>query len=301
MDRKSVEANGMLLLTAIIWGGGFVAQRIGMRSMGPYMFNGFRFGLGAITLLPFQLKRNPDRLPDRRGWKSVLGIGVIAGLFLFFGATFQQLGLVYTTAGKAGFVTGLYVILVPLLGALWGDQAPLQSWLGAILAVVGLYFLSMKGDLSLAVGDAYVLVGAFFWAGHVQYIANFSSKVNPLRLSFMQSVVTSAVSFAVGLLVEDTNSAMIAGALGPIFYGGVISIGIAYTLQIMAQQKARPTPAAIILSLESVFAVLWGWLFLGETLSGRGLLGSGLMLSGMVLAQLNSSKKKKDQEWKLYP
>lgn len=301
MDRKSVEANGMLLLTAIIWGGGFVAQRIGMRSMGPYMFNGFRFGLGAITLLPFLLKRNPDRLPDRRGWKSVLGIGVIAGLFLFFGATFQQLGLVYTTAGKAGFVTGLYVILVPLLGALWGDRAPLQSWIGAILAVIGLYFLSMKGDLRLAVGDAYVLVGAFFWAGHVQYIANFSSKVNPLRLSFVQSVVTSAVSFAVGLLVEETNSAMIAGALGPIFYGGVISIGIAYTLQIMAQQKARPTPAALILSLESVFAVLWGWIFLGETLSGRGLLGSGLMLSGMVLAQLNSSKKKKDQEWKLYP
>ncbi|MFO7944668.1 MAG: DMT family transporter [Anaerolineales bacterium] len=296
-----MKANGMLLLTAIIWGGGFVAQRIGMRSMGPYMFNGFRFALGAITLLPFLLRRNSDRLPDLRSWKSVLGIGMIAGLFLFFGATFQQLGLVYTTAGKAGFVTGLYVILVPLLGALWGDRAPLQSWLGAILAVVGLYFLSMKEDLSLEVGDAYVLVGAFFWAGHVQYIANFSSEVSPLRLSFVQSVVTSVVSFSVGLLVEDTNSAMIAGALGAIFYGGVISIGIAYTLQIMAQQKARPTPAAIILSLESVFAVLWGWIFLGEILSRRGLLGSGLMLCGMVLAQMNSSKKKKDQEWKLYP
>jgi len=291
----------MLLLTAIIWGGGFVAQRIGMRSMGPYMFNGFRFALGAITLLPFLLRRNPDRLPGRRNWKSVFGIGVIAGLFLFFGATFQQLGLVYTTAGKAGFVTGLYVILVPLLGALGGDRAPIQSWLGAILAVIGLYFLSMKGGLRLAVGDAYVFVGAFFWAGHVQYIANFTSEVDPLRLSFVQSVVTSAVSFGVGLLVEDTNSAMIAGALGPIFYGGVISIGIAYTLQIIAQQKARPTPAAIILSLESVFAVLWGWVFLGETLSGRGLLGSGLMLCGMVLAQMNTSKKKKDQEWKLYP
>lgn len=290
MERKNVKANGMLLLTAIIWGGGFVAQRIGMRSMGPYMFNGFRFALGAITLLPFLLRRNPDRLTGRRNWKSIFGIGVIAGLFLFFGATFQQLGLVYTTAGKAGFVTGLYVILVPLLGALWGDRAPLQSWLGAILAVIGLYFLSMKGDLRIAVGDAYVFVGAFFWAGHVQYIANYTSEVDPLRLSFVQSLVTSGVSFAVGLLVEDTNSAMIAGALGPIFYGGVISIGIAYTLQIMAQQKARPTPAAIILSLESVFAVLWGWVFLGETLSGRGLLGSGLMLCGMVLAQINSSE-----------
>ena len=286
MDRKMIRANGLLLLTAIIWGGGFVAQRLGMRDIGPFMFNALRFALGALALVPLLLWRGERSRPAGATWQSTWLIGAAAGFFLFFGATFQQLGLVFTTAGKAGFVTGLYVIIVPLLGMIWGDRAPVQTWIGAVLAVAGLYFLSIREDFRIALGDGYVLIGAFFWAGHVQFIAHFSSRVGPLRLSFVQSVVTALISLLVAAAVEETTPSMIINSLGPIFYGGVISIGIAYTLQVVAQQDARPSHAAILLSLEAVFAVFWGWLLLDEVLSDRGLIGSALMLTGMVLSQI---------------
>lgn len=286
MDPKLIKANLYLLLTAVIWGGGFVAQRLGMEELGPFIFNGLRFAVGAAALVPLLIWRGAASRPAGSSRKGSLLIGGAAGLFLFCGATFQQLGLITTTAGKAGFVTGLYVIIVPLLGMLWGDRAPRQTWIGAVLAVIGLYFLSVRRDFSLAVGDGYVLLGAFFWAGHVQFIAHFSSRVGPLRLSFIQSCVTSLVSFLVGGLLEEATMSMILGSVGPILYGGIISIGIAYTLQVVAQQDARPTHAAILLSLEAVFAVFWGWLILGEELSRRGTLGAGLMLAGMVLSQL---------------
>ncbi len=301
MKAKVLKANAMLLLTAVIWGGGFVAQRLGMQSMGPFTFNGFRFALGALALLPFLLWRDRERPRPRADFKSVLLVGGAAGCFLFFGATFQQLGLVYTTAGKAGFVTGLYIIIVPVLGMIWGDRAGRYTWAGAMLALVGLYFLSVKQNFSLAFGDALVLIGAFFWAGHVQFIAHFTSRVGPLRLSFVQSLITSLISFAVGLFVETTSLSMIWEAGVPILYGGIISIGIAYTLQIVAQQDARPAHAAILLSLESVFAVFWGWLILGELLSGRGILGSGLMLAGMILAQFGEIGDGQQESIELHP
>lgn len=301
VNKKTMRANAMLLLTAVIWGGGFVAQRVAMQFMGPFTFNGFRFALGALTLLPVLAGRGGKSTPADATIKSTLLVGSIAGFFLFFGATFQQLGLVYTTAGKGGFVTGLYIIIVPLLGMIWGDQASFKTWLGAVLAVAGLYFLSVKEDFTLALGDAYVLAGAFFWAGHVQFIAHFTSRVGALRLSFVQALVTSVASFGVGILLEESTAGMVADAFLPIVYGGVVSIGIAYTLQIVAQQQARPTHAAIILSLESVFAVLWGWLLLGELLSGRGILGSALMLAGMILAQLPDSEEKEGGEVELHP
>lgn len=301
MTSARLKANGMLLITAIIWGGAFVAQRAGMQSLGPFTFNGLRFALGTITLLPIFLWRRGRHQKDDVDFQRTVLIGGAAGLLLFVGATFQQLGLVYTTAGRAGFVTGLYVIIVPLLGMSWGDRAPLQSWAGAVLAVVGFYFLSVKEQGTMALGDAFVLVGAFFWAGHVQFIAHFSSLVRPMRLSCVQSLVTALLSFLVGIVWEDTTWRMVVDAAGPILYGGVISIGFAYTLQIIAQQDARPTHAAIILSLESVFAALWGWLFLGEVLSIRGGFGAGLMLSGMILAQVQFARQREEREWELHP
>lgn len=289
-SSKGFRANFLLLVTAVIWGGGFVAQRLGMQELGPYIFNGFRFLVGALTLVPIIIirrKRNPGVNAD---FKKTLLIGSAAGLFLFFGATFQQFGLVYTTAGKAGFVTGLYVIIVPLLGMIWGDRAPVQTWLGAVFAVVGLYFLSATQGLKLDPGDSYVLLGAFFWAGHVQFIARFSPRVDPIRLSFVQALFTSLISFGIGFFVEEFQLQQILAVAIPILYGGVISIGLAYTLQVIAQQDAKPAHAAILLSLESVFAVFWGWLLIGEVLTPRALFGSFLMLGGMMISQVLGKK-----------
>ncbi|MFV1949650.1 MAG: DMT family transporter [Anaerolineales bacterium] len=287
MESKSTQANLFLLLTAVIWGGGFVAQRLGMQVIGPFMFNGFRFLIGGLTLLPviFLRRKRVDESPAST--KQILLIGCAAGLLLFFGATFQQLGLVYTTAGKAGFITGLYVIIVPLLGIIWGDKAPISTWLGAVLAVIGLYLLSATKGLNIASGDGMVLIGAFFWAFHVQFIARFSPRIDPIQLSFVQSIFTSMISFAVGFAREPFVSSQVISAVMPILYGGVISIGIAYTLQIVAQRNAKPSHAAIILSLESVFAVFLGWLILGELLSPRIILGCLLMLSGMMVSQIH--------------
>lgn len=285
-EREPMLANILLFFTAVIWGGGFVAQRLGMQQVGPYLFNGFRFLIGALTLVPVMLFRSRQAGVPGTTWKKTIPIGIAAGSFLFFGATFQQLGLVYTTAGKAGFITGLYVIIVPMLGMLWGDRAPLNTWLGAILAVGGLYFLSVSPGFRFAPGDGFVLLGALFWAGHVQLLAKFSPAVDPFTLSFLQALFTSLVSFGVGFVSETFDGGSLMAAFWPIIYGGVISIGLAYTMQVIAQQSAKPTPAAIILSLESVFAACWGWLFLKEVLSPRALMGSGLMLAGMILSQI---------------
>ena len=289
-NSKEIRANFLLLITAVIWGGGFVAQRLGMQELGPYIFNGFRFLVGALTLVPVIIVRKEGGLGDKTDLKKTLIIGSAAGLFLFFGATFQQLGLVHTTAGKAGFVTGLYVIIVPLLGMIWGDRAPVQTWLGAVLAVIGLYFLSATQGLKLAPGDGYVLLGAFFWAGHVQFIARFSPRVDPIRLSFVQAMFTSLISFGIGFFLEEFQLQQILSVAVPILYGGVISIGLAYTLQVIAQQDAKPTPAAILLSLESVFAVFWGWLIIKEVLTPRAIFGSFLMLGGMMISQILGKK-----------
>jgi len=290
MKNKSVQANLVLLITAVIWGGGFVAQRLGMQQMGPYIFNGFRFFIGALTLTPIILIRKQTGTSQKGNLNRTLLVGAVAGLFIFFGATFQQLGLVYTTAGKAGFITGLYVVIVPLLGMVWGDRGSLFTWLGAMLAVIGLYILSASRGVVFAPGDGFVLIGACFWALHVQFIARYSPDVDVFQLSFVQSLFTSLISFGVGYFTEDVVFDQVLSAAIPILYGGVISIGIAYTLQVIGQRYAKPAPAAIILSLESVFAVFWGWLILSEVLTPKILAGSSLMLAGMMVSQIKRKK-----------
>jgi drug/metabolite transporter (DMT)-like permease len=290
MRTRAIHANLILLLTAVIWGGGFVAQRLGMQQMGPFIFNGFRFLIGSLTLLPIIFLRRHQEESEVYPIQKTLLIGTAAGVFLFGGATYQQLGLIQTTAGKAGFITGLYVIIVPILGMFWRDRPHSATWIGAGTAVVGLYFLSVTRGLEFSPGDGYVLIGAIFWAGHVQFIAHYSLKVDPIKLSFTQSLVTSLISFGVGFILEDFNLKQVLDTFFPIIYGGVISIGIAYTLQVIGQRYAKPTPAAITLSLESVFAAFWGWLLLGEILTSRILLGCILMLSGMMISQIGQTK-----------
>ena len=287
--RTIYRADGLLLLAATIWGGAFVAQRVGMDHVGPLTFNGVRFALGVLTLLPLALKEKgktvtlsePPFTPGQTMWG-----GVLAGLVLFTGATLQQVGLMHTTAGKAGFITGLYVVIVPLLGVVWRQRPSGGSWAGALLAATGLYFLSVTDELTLAPGDAWELAGAFMWAGHVLVVGWLSPKAKVIRLACIQYMVCSLLSLVVAGATETISGRGLVAAAVPILYGGVFSVGVAYTLQVVAQRVAPPTHAAIILSLEAAFAALAGWLFLGEELTLRALFGCGLMLGGMLVAQL---------------
>ena len=289
VSRKIYKADSLLVITAVIWGGAFVAQRVGMNHVGPLTFNGVRFALGALTLLPFALRggglMEMDSLPRLSSHQAVLG-GALAGLVLFAGATLQQVGLVYTTAGKAGFITGLYVVIVPLLGMLWKQWPGWGGWTGAITAAVGLYFLSVTEEFRLAPGDAWELAGAFMWATHVLILGWLSPRVDVLKLACAQYAVCCCFSLLLAGFTETISVNGLREATIPIIYGGVMSVGIAYTLQVVAQRVAPPTHAAIILSLEAVFAALAGWLILGEVLTSRGLFGCGLMLAGMTVAQL---------------
>lgn len=286
MRARELKADGLLLLTALIWGAAFVAQRVGMDHVGPMTFNGVRFALGALVLAPFALRRPDVGNPSAMSTKAALLGGLLAGLALFAGASFQQMGIMYTTAGNAGFITGLYVVIVPILGLLWRQRPSLGVWIGATLAAVGLYLLSVTGDFRMGAGDLLVLVCAFCFAGHVLVIGWLAPKIPALRLSVLQYAACAALSFAAAAFTEDIRLSGIVDAAIPILYGGVMSVGVAYTLQVVAQKDAPPAHASVILSLEGAFAALAGMLLLGETMTTRGMTGCGLMLLGMLLAQL---------------
>ncbi len=286
MKNSTIKADVLLLLSASIWGSAFVAQRIGMDYMGPMLFNGVRFALGALVILPFALRgwgATPTR--DRNPWHMLRG-GALAGVILFSGAGLQQIGLIWTTAGKAGFISGLYVIMVPLLGLVVGHRAGRGLWFGAILAAIGLYFLSVTETLTIEPGDSLMLASTVFWALHVLVLGHLAGRLHAIRLAFVQFVVCALLSLLAAAIYEKIELAMLIDGFVPILYGGVLSVGIAYTVQVLAQRDAVPAHAAIILSLESVFAALAGWLVLNEVLTSRDLLGCSLMLVGMLAAQV---------------
>ncbi len=290
---KTFKADALLLLTAAIWGFAFVAQRAGMDHVGPYTYNAVRFGLGGLSLMPLLLFKQNKRINQGKAGFRILYFGALAGLALFLGSTFQQLGLVHTTAGNAGFITGLYVIIVPLLGLFKKVKASGGVWVGALLAVAGMYFLSINEGFTINFGDLLVLICAFFFAVHVIIVGWLSPMFNAIRLSIIQFFVTSLLSFIAALIYEEILWQDILNAAIPIIYGGVFSAGVAYTLQVVAQKDAPSAHAAIILSLESVFAVFGGWLLLNEVVTIRTLIGSGLMLTGMMAAQIQRLKTEK--------
>jgi len=285
--NRTFRSDALLLVAAFIWGTTFVAQRKGMDHIGPMTYIVVRFPLGAATLIPLILwRRNGLAQHPRCTKRFLLWGGVLAGLALFGGSSFQQLGLQYTTAGKAGFVTSLYVALVPLMGLALGHRCGRSLWLGVCLTVAGLYLLSVTESFTIARGDLLVLVGAFFWALHVLVIGYLAQRGEPLRIACVQFLVCAALGMPFALLTEEiTLSALRAAAL-PVLYGGVLSAGIAFTLQIVCQRTSPPSHAAIIMSLEMVFAALAGWLILDERLGWRGLAGCALMLAGLMVVQL---------------
>lgn len=276
------------MLTALIWGAAFVAQSAGMEQNGPFTFNTIRMILGGIVLIPcialFDKMRHV-RLGWRSADKNLWVGGCLCGVALFTGATLQQFGIQYTSAGKAGFITALYVIFVPLCRLFAGKRPGKLLWGSVALAAVGMYLLCMDGSLSLSKGDVLVLLGAFGFTAHILIIDHFSQKVDGVRMSCIQFFVAGALSLVCMFLFEAPSVPAILSAWAPILYAGLLSCGVAYTLQVVAQKDTDPTVASLILCLESVFAVLFGWLLLGETLSMKELLGCILMFVAIVLAQ----------------
>ncbi len=284
-----VTSNLLLLLASAIWGFAFVAQRQGMEHVGPYTFTAVRFALAALVLFPLVRRSCPGAVTSAL---REVPHGYSVGMLLFGGAALQQIGVVTTTAGKAGFITGFYTVLVPLLGYLFFQEK--LSWgkvLGVACAITGLYYLSFAEGISeVVVGDYYVLASAFFWAFHLLMISHSLSRANPYALAMLQFLVCAFCSALCAIALEPLSFSALYEARWMILYGGLISGGLGYGLQILAQREADPTCAAIVLSLETVFAALGGYLFLGEMLSNRGLFGCSLILCGMIISQLWGKK-----------
>ncbi|MFP4452068.1 MAG: DMT family transporter [Desulfobacterales bacterium] len=292
--RPHLKGDLLLLLTAMIWGSAFVAQKVGMDHIGPFMYTGIRFALGAMFVTPVMLvfsRYRPFIIKKQEKAPPLILAGLLAGVLLFGGSILQQIGLVYTTAGKAGFITGLYVVIVPLLGLIWGMRPGAGRWAGAVLSVTGLYLLTVQKGFYFYLGDILVIICAFMYALHVLVIGWFAPRLDVLKLSVIQFWVCSVISLVAGFFLEVPNWQAVYDAAVPILYGGLLSVGIGFTLQVVAQQKAPPAHAAIILSLETVFAVMAGMLVLGETLPARGWIGAALMLAGMLSSQFYASEK----------
>jgi drug/metabolite transporter (DMT)-like permease len=307
MTKKQMEANVLLLLTALIWGFAFVAQRMGAETMGPFAFNGIRFALGALSLLPviYFTERSHNRTLLARSMnpaalqgqgeqfivKYPLKAGLICGVVLFAGASLQQFGIFFTTAGKTGFITALYIILVPIFGIFLKHKVGVNAWLGVLLATIGLYLLCITEAFTIGLGDLVILIGAGFWATHILLINHYAGRVSALRLAFMQFMVVALLSFIVAFFTETITLEALRLTLIPILYSGFLSIGTAFTLQIIGQKHAPPTLASIILSMEAVFGAIGGWLILGEVLSPRELLGCLVMFIAIIISQLPNRRK----------
>ena len=289
-----MKNNVLLVLTALIWGCAFVAQSVGMDYVGPFTFNMTRFLIGAIVLLPviwFMDRQRKTGAEKGAGQKTLIIGGICCGIALAVASTLQQWGILFTTVGKAGFITAMYIVIVPLLGIFIGKKVrPLIIGCVAI-AVVGFYFLCMTESLRLGLGDFLVLLCAIAFSIHILVIDHFSPKVDGVKMSAIQFLTAAIISAVPTLLWEQPVLTEILQAWQPVLYAGVMSCGVAYTLQIIAQKNADPTVASLLLSLESVFSVLAGWVLLGQGLSLKELFGCVLIFCAIILAQLPEKKK----------
>ncbi len=289
LGKKGIGSELLLLFAAIIWGFAFVAQKAGMEDIGPLAFNGIRFIIGSIALLPvllfFPVKKQSAAIKKQ----NLLKAGLISGIVLFLASSIQQFGIVTTTAGNAGFITSIYVIIVPVIGLFFNHRINKQTWIGAIITVVGLYFLSVKDGFKISPGDLLVLFSAFIWAIQVLLAGYYSVRVNIIKLATIQFSITGILSLILSFFIESYSLVNIYAALIPIIYGGLMSVALAFTLQLIAQKNANPAHAAIILSTESVFAALGGWIILNEKLSTIETIGASLMFCGVILSQIRKN------------
>lgn len=287
----------MLILTAFIWGTAFVAQSVGMDFLEPFTFNGVRSLIGGIVLLPciFLIRRinaragEPEREEGTR--KDLIIGGILCGLLLFAASSLQQIGIVYTTAGKAGFITAFYIVIVPVLGVFLHKRIGWKVWTAVVMALAGLYFLCMTEKLAVGKGDLYIFLCALIFSVHILVIDHFSPRVDGVKMSCIQFFTCGIVSLIPMFVWETPRVDNLLAGWVPLLYAGVLSCGVAYTLQVVGQKNVNPAIASLLLSLESCFSVLAGWLILGERLSTREFAGCILMFAAIILAQLPEGKK----------
>lgn len=294
MRRKNAF---MLFLTAFIWGTAFVAQSVGMDYLGPFGFNGIRSLIGGVALLPciYILGKINKNSNEKGDVKTMAAGGICCGLALFAASSMQQIGIQYTTAGKAGFITAFYIVLVPVFGIFLGKKTGWKIWLAVALALAGLYFLCITESFSVGRGDIYVFIGALLFTVHILVIDYFAPRTDGVKMSCIQFFVAGILSMFPMAAFETTTVEGIMRSWGPLLYAGVLSCGVAYTLQIIGQKNMNPTVASLILSLESCISVLAGWAILGEQLSVREGVGCILMFAAIVLAQIPEKQSKNRQ------
>lgn len=294
---KRLRANLLLLLTAMIWGAAFVAQSVSMDYIGPFTFLCSRSLLGGVVLLPVIAvmgkgeKQGTGQKPDNR--KLLLIGGICCGVMLFIGSAFQQIGIQYTTAGKAGFITAMYMVLVPICGLFFGKRPSGKTWGAVAVALAGMYLLCLYGSgiESLSRGDLLEMLCALGFTAHILVIDYFSPKVDGVKMSCVQFFVCGILAGIFMLILETPSWDSLRAAALPIAYAGILSSGVGYTLQIVAQKDTQPTVASLLMSLESVFSLIFGWILLKESMSGVELLGCGLMFAAIVWVQLPGKKK----------
>lgn len=292
---KKLQGNLMLLFTALIWGTAFVAQSTGMDHVEPFTYNGIRIFIGGLALIPvillFDKLKPAEQRPSREERRKLDRSSAIGGLFcgcvLFLASSFQQFGISMTTAGKAGFITALYVVIVPFLGVFIKKKIPKITWVCVAIAVFGFYLLCVNEGFSISKGDLLVLCCAFFYSMHIMVIDHFTAKnVDGIRMSCVQFLVAGVLGMIMMFLTETPVLANIWAARMSILYTGVVSSGVGYTLQILGQKHTEPTTATLLMSLESVFAALAGWLLLNEVMTGKEFLGCVLVFAAVILAQV---------------
>ncbi len=290
-----------MLAAAMIWGSAFVAQRLSLDAIGPFLFTGLRFLLGAAIVSAFVFATRRGSRGTRAATAShgfdaaLLRDGVILGLVLSVAISLQQIGLRYTKIANAGFISSLYVVIVPMLGVFLRHRTGAGTWIGAALAAAGLYLLSINEHFSIMYGDWYQLGCAIVISIQVMLVGHYAPRHDPLALSIVQFIACGAACLAVAIGFEPLRLADIARAAPAIIYGGAMSVGVGYTIQVVAQRDAAPAHAAVIFSMEGVFAAIAGWAALGETLSARALVGCALMLAGLLACQLLPSARNQDE------
>lgn len=294
--NSKIRQNLFPVLAAFIWGTAFVAQSVSADYVEPMTFSALRsiiafFFLALLWVFKAQREKRMSPPPPPTDKKQLLLGGLCCGIALSAASVMQQAGLSETSAGKAGFITALYIVIVPILGIFLHKKAPGTVWAGVALALVGLYFLCVTDTLSMETSDLYILVGAFIFSVHILLIDHFTVKVDGIKLSCMQFLTASILTGVGAFLKEPANWSGVMQCIGPILYVGIFSSGVAFTLQILAQKDANPTVVSLLLSLESVFSVMAGVIILGDRLSGREILGCCLMFSAVILTQLPVPKR----------